>query len=392
MRHTLFLAIALAGCSWTTFDDLGKEAWAQSEDSPNIGSTDYAVAIVGTSPTSSGGQLSVLSSDSVSYSTLVYDSKGGSSVGPNPQRLGQFFITSLGTQPIFVADAAGDCSVAAQASNGTSQYVVVYNACAMSPGATPITSTAAPDAAAYVGSTLVVAAGKDLFVSSANGFLWCDATDDAGAPLMAAGLGGDDANLWVWATSGKLLSYRLSDLSACVATSTMPAMGTPIASATAAVPTTFAPASGATVQVIGTSTSAHRFVVLAGHATQSASGRVFVAEADTTLALVGTPLMADGIQSAAVGQLGTGTYVAVGFPSNETGGTVELHALDTTTGVLNPGIDEKLADAQPDSGEQFGRSLAIVKYNGTNILAVAAKSEVFTYFRMDPIYLETRQK
>lgn len=391
MRY-LLASLALAGCSWTTFDDLGKEAWAQSTQSPNIGSTDYAVAITGTTASTTGGQLSVLSSDTVSYSTLTYDVGGHSALGPNPQRLGQFFITSLGTQPIFVSNGAGECAAVAQASNGSSTYVVVYNGCASAPGATPIQSTAPPDGAAYIGSTLVVAAGANLFVVTNAGVQWCAATDDSGtAPLQASGLGADDANVYAWAAGGKLLSYKLADLMMCVQMSTMPTAGTAVTTGGPPVDTGFMPATGASVQIVGSSTSATEWAVLAGHAPQSATGRVFVANLVAPRGLVGSPYMADGISSMVAGNLGgAGTFVALGFLGNETGGIVEVHALDTTTGALDSAIAEKLADAQAESGEQFGRGLAIMEFNGTNILVVAAKKEVFAYFRT-LLYGETRQ-
>jgi hypothetical protein len=392
MRY-LLASIALAGCSWTTFDDLGKEAWAQSTQSPNIGSTDYAVAITGSTASSTGGQLSVLSSDSVSYSTLSYDPSGKATLGANPQRLGQFFITSLGTQPIFVSNSSGECAAVAQASNGQSTYVVVYNGCASAPGATPIQSAAPPDAAAYIGSTLVVAAGANLFVVTTAGVQWCAATDDTGTtPLQASGLGADDANVYAWAAGGKLLQYKLTDLMTCVQMSTMPTAGTAITTGGgAAVDTGFMPATGASVQIVGSSTSATEWAVLAGHAPQSATGRVFSAKLVAPRGLVGSPYMADGISSSVTGTLGgMGPFVAMGFLGNGTGGIVELHALDTTTGAIDATVAEELADAQADSGEQFGRGLAIMEFNGTNILTVAAKSEVFAYFQT-LLYPETRQ-
>ena len=392
MRTYLFATLALAGCSWTKFDDLGKEAWAQSTQSPSIGSTDYAVAITGTSASSSGGQLSVLSSDSVSYSTLVYDTGGHSSVGPSSQRLGQFFITSLGTAPIFASSAAGDCSAVAQATDGTMTWISVFNGCAALPGATKILNTSTPDAATYIGSSLVVAAAGNLFLVTTAGVQWCTATDDTGTTaLQASGLGGDEANLYAWAAGGKLLAYKLSDLMGCVNMSTMPTAGTAVTTNGPPVDTGFSPATGATVQIVGTSTSTTEWAVLAAHAPQSATGKVFVANLIGSRALVPGSYTADGIASAVTGDLGgIGTFVSMGFPGNPNGGDVEVHAFDTTTGALDASVAEKLSDAQPDSGELFGRGVAIMKFNGTNVLVVAAKSEVFAYFRT-LLYGETRQ-
>lgn len=398
MRY-LLLTAALAGCSWTTFDDLGKTAWAQSTQTPNIGSTDYAVAIVGTTNTSNPGQLSVLSSNTNSYSTLTYDAKGNATLGPSPQRLGQFFITSLGTPPIFVANDAGECSVVAQASNGTSTYIVVYPAC--TPGATaiPVPSPSAPDAAAYLGTTLVVAAGTNIFVIDlASGSTTTPTICSMSEPAL--GLGADATAVWAWTMTGKLVSFARADLlptatMPCTLTSTLPTPTSgPLLAQSAPLMTGFMPASGATVQVLG-SPASKELVVLAGHAPQSSTGTVIVADTTGVSATVpptavGAALSVPGLQSAVAGQLGdAGTFVALGFPSNETNGTVELHALDTTTGALNATVAEKLADSQ-NAVTQYGRSLAIMKFNATSVLVVAAKNEVYAYFRT-LLYGDTRQ-
>lgn len=41
----------------------------------------------------------------------------------------------------------------------------------------------------------------------------------------------------------------------------------------------------------------------------------------------------------------------------------------------------RLYDAQPESNQSFGRALTVATFNGSEILAIGAKDEVFTYFR-----------
>ncbi len=391
MRQLLLLTLA-GGCSWTSFDDLSKQAWAQSTQKPSVGSSNYAVALAGTSPNTAGGQLSVLGTNEVTYSTLVYDTKGGTTVGPSFNLAGAAQIETLTMSPILVSDDVGDCAAVANATPpGGTTTIAAFKGCASQPGSTSLPSALPPDAAAYVGTTLVVAAGPNLYVDMPGGALWCAPGDETNAPVASiAGLGGDDKNVWAWGANGKLYSYALADLMTCALTTAMPAptSGTMIASRITGVATNYTPATGSSVMVVGNSMSTNRFVVLAG---TGASGKVFVVRDDTTVATVGTPLDAANLQAAATGDFGTGTFVALGFPGSSTGGEVELHEINTSTGALNATADKTLADAQPDSGEQFGRALAIMKFNGLNVLAVAAKSEVFAYFRLDPIYPETRQ-
>jgi NADPH2:quinone reductase len=48
-----------------------------------------------------------------------------------------------------------------------------------------------------------------------------------------------------------------------------------------------------------------------------------------------------------------------------------------------------LHDAQPERGQQFGRAVAVMPFNGEPVIAVAADNEVFVYFR-SALYGETR--
>jgi hypothetical protein len=383
MRKAVLL-VALVGCKWTTFDDLANETWVRSTQAQNVGSNDYAIAIAGTTRDASGGRLSVVSNDTPTYSLLLYDAKGVPTLAPNPERLAGDGIT-FGAGPIFLTDATGQFAVVG--SNGS---IVAYWGDAAAPGKSTITSAVAPDVATFAKTSptttaLVIAAGTDLFVLDNSGSRWCSATDDTGAPLAAVALASDDNDVWVWTATGKLISYPGVTLATCVATSQMPAMGTPVTPNAGAFASGFAPGVGATVTIVqGTK----ELVVLAGHADKSTSSSVFVVDA-AALTMVDS-LQTDGLQSAAL----VDTWLALGFPARAVGSTitgqVELHALDATTGKLTQTADEVLNDEQPDANEQFGRSVAAMEFNGTSVLVVAAKSEIFAYFRTQ-LYPETRQ-
>ncbi len=379
MRRALIL-VALVGCKWTTFDDLANETWVRSTQSQNVGSTDYAIAIAGTTKDASGGRLSVISNDTPTYSLLIYDAKGNPTLAPNPERLANDGITSFDQPPIFVTDPSGQFAVV-----GSSGSISVYWGDAEAPGKSTITSGVAPDAATFAKSSLVIAAGTDLFVLDNTGSKWCSASDDTGAPLAAVALAADASDVWVWTQTGKLISYAQATLATCVATSTMPTMGTPVTPNAGAFASGFSPGAGAMVKVVQ---GAKEFIVLAGHADKSTSSAVYVVDA-TALTMTDS-LSTDGVQSATL----VDTWLALGFPGRTVGSTitgqVELHALDGTTGMLTQAADEVLNDEQPDANEQFGRSVTAMEFNGTSVLVVAAKSEVFAYFRTQ-LYPETRQ-
>ena len=386
MKRYLLL-LALVGCKWTDFDDLSKSTWVHSTQSPNIGSTDYAVALAGTTLDPTGGRLSVISNDTPTYSTLIYDAKGNPTLGPNPERLADHNIASLGEQPIFVVDNAGHFAVVAASTSPN--FIAVTSGDAAAPGDTSIQSGLPPDAAAFVGGELVIAAGNNLFVVGANGTKWCTDT-----MLGAIALGADATELYAWQTSGKLIEYSKTALDGCVMMTSSTTAGTTVAPDAGTFDAGFVPGVGAVVQVLPATGSTKELLVLAAHPDKATNGQVIVIDQMTMTKTDSVP--ADGIESAVVGTLGAAgkPYVAIGFPTRAVGSTitgqVELHGLDATTGKLSATDIETLYDDQPDSNEEFGRAVGIMQFNGSQILAVAAKNEVFTYFETLS-YPETRQ-
>src|SRR4029079_7692626 len=72
MRQLILLPLLLVGaCKWTDFDDLADKTWVHSTDKPDIGSTDYGVAIVGVTTQASGGQLAGIRNTRPKTSHLV---------------------------------------------------------------------------------------------------------------------------------------------------------------------------------------------------------------------------------------------------------------------------------------------------------------------------------
>jgi hypothetical protein len=360
MRKLILLPVLLAGaCNWGDFDDLADKTWVHSSDKPNIGSTDYGIAIVGVTTQSQGGQLAILSNDTPNYSTLDYTPDGEASVGPNNQKLGIHFIASLSDPPILITDGAGKIAIVERAIDAGNIAVVLGTANMVNDAPFPSPST--PDAATFAGANVIVAAGSTMYtVTGTSAPTMCTLADTA---FHAAALASDGTTLYVWSQTGEFYSVPVA--SPCAAPgNTFTAMS-------------FMPATGAKVHLVG------NFAVLAGHAMSSTAGQVIVVDT-TTMTQVGTTLMVEGLRSSTVGNYGGTNYIAVGVPSRivdaQTAGQVELHALGTD-GMLDASTALVLNDAQPDANQQFGRQVATMKFNGEEILVVGAKSEIFAYYK-----------
>lgn len=216
-------------------------------------------------------------------------------------------------------------------------------------------------------------------------------------------------DLVVWATNGQLYVY--TDFDAAASKTTDPACNLTTSAtlhAAAATDLGFMPGTGAQLLVDGT------LVVVTGEkigmSTTTNSQESLIAVYDTSPvleippagpALVGAPIDRNdgvGLHAAVLQTYGTQSYVFAGFPqapiNGMTTGVVEILSYDGTNGV-DPQPAQTLYDAQPDENELFGRSLAIMPYEGANVLAVGASNEVFAYFQIvdsggSPIYDDPR--
>jgi hypothetical protein len=360
------LVAASSGCKWTDFDDLADKTWVRATEKPNVGSTQYALGIVGaTTPGAPGGQLSVLSNDVPSYSTLDYSQTGDVAVGPNTQKLGLHFIASLSDPPIFIGDGNGKVAIVERAIDAGNIAVVLGTANAVSDA--PFASTTPPDAAAFVNGNVVVAAGPAFYTVTGMGApTQCTSTD---AMLRVAALDGDNANLWVWTQAGVLGSVPVSALVPCTG-GMLPAFGTTFTT------TGFMPGPGSQLHRIG------NYMILAG---RSSTGMGLVTVVDTqTMQQVGTPLMVPGLESSVLSPAGNEQALALGIPSRSVDGVmagqVEIHAVDAATGTIGS-VLETLNDAQPDGGQEFGRALTTMLFNNQEILVVGGHSEIFAYYK-----------
>jgi hypothetical protein len=372
MRHLnafpFLLLLALGACKWGEFDDLAETTWVHATDDPNIGSTNYATTIVGVSTGTSGGQLAVVSNDVPNYSTLDYSADGSAAVGPNNQKLGVHFIASLSDPPILITDGMGKVALVERAIDAGNIAVVTGPANAVAD--TPFASTNTPDAATFAGTSLVIAAGQTFYTLGGTGIPpACSAMD---ATLKAAAIASNGTNLFVWTTAGVLANIPVTALSPCTG-GMLPAFGTTYTTMS------YMPKIGSRIHLIG------QYAVLAGRGDAAMPSWLVVVDT-TTMTQVAPPLFPGDIKSSAVGVLGGKTYVAIGMPSRSVdglvAGQVELWEIDPATGMIDAaGPKLTLNDAEPESAQEFGRSVTTMKFNGQEILVVGAHNEIFAYYK-----------
>ncbi|HEY5926119.1 MAG TPA: hypothetical protein VIV11_30745 [Kofleriaceae bacterium] len=369
MRTSLFIAalglLSMAGCAWSEFDDLADTTWVRSTDEPNVGSRNYALAIVGLTTGTSGGQLGVVSDDTPDYSTIDYDNDGTDTAGGNDVKLGQHRIAALTDPPLFVTDGNGKIAIAERSTTGGNVAVVFGSATA--PAGIEFAALA-PDAVTFVGADVVVAAGDTFYTLQTAMQVPCKSMDSTFA-VAAMALDSATSTLWVWSKSGAFFGIPSSALTPC--------NGGMLPSAGSTLTTPLMPAAGARVHIVG------NFAVLTAHAPTSRMGQIFVVDLSTVAE--SDTLAVEGLRSSAVAVFGTTTYVVIGVPDRAVGGVVagqvDLFALDTTAGTLTKTPALSLNDAQAESGQLFGRAVTTMKFNDKQILVIAANSEVFAYYK-----------
>jgi hypothetical protein len=389
---------ATSACSWAQFDDLKDDTWVGTTEKPALDSSEYGVAIqrgaLG-SPTASGGSLVVIGTADPTRSQLVYDDRGDSRVASNTVELKTLYgISTLETQPILIADPAGD-DVSLVINSGVNQITMLTGTDQIELHQVFFTPSAV-DAAAYIRAPgapraqPLIASGEFVIATFYAGQpvpqTKCRLTD-GGAAISPRALGavpaGNVDDVLAWGANGKLYKYPSDVFNGCAADQE------PLAS----IDTTFKPARGSQILRLDDT-----HVVLQGH--NDGDGgflQVFQWSAGPpeTLTAVGGAVAQSKLRAAAILDRSDGTYVIAGCPTaavdgdGPAAGEVRLFAVSATTGI-EATATTTLHDAQPEGNQAFGRSVAALPFNGTQVIAVAASNEIFVYFR-SPLYDETRQ-
>ena len=401
MRNQGWLALCLVlggACSWGKFDDLRDEAWVRAVENPDDDSTNWAIAIQrGNRDSTSGGRLAVFGSAQSLFNEIQYNPTGGAEVATNQQKLQSLGIGNLDPQPIVIADPDSD-EIALVSKSGSASIAVLHgvNGTLI---ADPIFGPDIPDAAVYVvapgfgtvaspqPSQPIVAQGDTVYgtfyTKPDTSFQQPACKLAIGAtPISVKALGthrataSDTDDVVVWAASGELLIYDGDIFNGM--------HGTVCASGTANTPlatlaTGFQPGNGSQILALD-----NRYVVLQGHNGGNAHLALYDLEAGPNPAIVGGPRTDSGMVIATLLDTGSSKIVAVGFPAAQVDGTacgqVQAFAVDTTSGIGSTPV-LILHDAQPDQDQSFGRGVATMRFNGRDILVVAANNEVFAYFR-----------
>jgi len=406
MMLTLLAAASLAACKWTEFDDLQNQTWVTSVQKPDVKSTDYGVAI----QRGGDGRLAVIGAGQATYSELVFDAKGGSSLAATTRDLGsQYGITNLGPQPILLADPSTDDIALIVDFGGSSITVLTGAQGALTPRPLSI-SPSTVDAATYmqppnrtdvghVGEVQpvqpLVASGDvvlgTFYANPPSPQPKCKLVDSAAAAtaIQARALGairnGAFDDVLAWGADGKLYRYPGSVFNGCA---TMQAP-------TTSVDTGFMPGHGSQILAIDAT-----HVLLQGHhdADDASLLQVYDVGAAPPVAVGSSVAMLSKLRTAAILDVNGVKYAVAGLPTQSVHGTiaggVQIFKI-TATGVDDLSATP-LSDAQPETNQSFGRAVAVMPFNGKQVIAVAANNEIFVYFRVQladgtTLYDETRQ-
>jgi len=405
MRTTIWLvatASLAVGCKWTDFDDLASETWVDSTEKPEVKSSDYGIAIQRSSRMGDGGRLVVLGAGTATYSELAYNTEGEASFPPTEVSLqAKANVPNIGNSPILIADPSNDnTSLIVPSDNGV---VILFGAQGMltpyqlfgvtapDGGATYMVapSQAAPQPLVAIGDTVYGAVLPSLPAGTSQPT--CKLVDSASptTKLSIKALGvvrnspATTDDVLMWEASGKLYRYPGSVFNGCATQQAQ----------TAVVDTGFMPDTGSQILSIDGGT-----VVLQGHRGDNGVLRVFTSPSAAMIAPLGDGAMVAKLRTAAILDVQSGRYVIAGIPTalveGKTAGQVQLFKIGATgLGTLPVAT---FNDAQPDNNQSFGRGVAAMPFNGSQVVAVAADNEVFVYFRANladgtALYGETRR-
>jgi len=429
----VLVGVASAGaCKWTEFDTLRDDAWVKATTKPDGSkSTNWGIAIIrGKATSASGGTLAVFGSATSRLNEFQFQ-PDGEVKNLDEQNLGDIGIGNLSNEPIVLADPSKDDF--ALITQGSAQQVVVAAGVDSQLFQKIINGAGTVDAAAYViapeldsdaaRSTTrpaqppqpLIASGDTLFGTFFDQMNFqqtsCQIVID-GAPVQIRGIAGirpdptfatDDVAVWtdggdLVVLDGHVFNGGRSGVPAgtllCPGGGAPNGVLDPAAIIGTPVATGFTPGVGTLTQILP---FGDHFAILQGHDQQTSFLALwdFTAAPGTAGALVGSPLSEPGIRSIALFDDGTATFVVAGFPSaiidGVTAGKALIYQVDTATGIDAAQIDT-LNDAQPDDGQQFGRSVAVMEFNGEPIINVAGNNEVYTYFRTPHLYNTDRRQ
>jgi len=395
-------ASSVGGCKWSEFDDLQDETWVGATEKPGVSSSDYGVAIQRGARGGEGGTLVVLGAGQPTYSRLVYNAQGDSSLASGSLELNsQYGIGTLDAQPIMIADPTSD-AVAVAINAGGSSIAVLTGTGQVDLHQVFVTPSTV-EAATYMqpppradAEHLGEAQPVQPLIGSGDFVLGtfyanvprtqpkCKLTQAMaviGIRALGAVASGAVDDVLAWGTTGKLYRYPSSVFNGC--DTVEPVVW---------VDTGFSPGHGSQILALGGG-----LVVLQGHHDSDDTSFLQVYDG-AALTPVGGPVSLPKLRAAAILTRGATSYVIAGYPTavvdGKPAGQVMLFKTSASGLAAQPAMT--LNDAQPDSNQSFGRAVTAMPFNGADVLAVAADNEIFVYFQLKladgtMLYDETRQ-
>jgi hypothetical protein len=405
---SLPLALATAGgCKWTDFDDLQEDTWVTATGKPSNDAANWGVAIARVTRSGSNATLAVLGANEAVYNDVVIGPGGDANITNEVQLNRMFFTGSLPLEPLLVSSAAGDeaslvtgtadSRITIIRSTGSQVTQIVVNGTTMQPGAAtylvPPGAGGAPQPAQIVVSQGDTVFGG-FFENQPNPPPKCKLVDNMAAAVDVRALasyrpmGKTTDDVLVLSAGGKLLAYDGgAAFNGCGTNTQQPVTGLVLDLGFQGAVT------GS--QILTFEEGTDRFALVQAHSDGNKGHLGLYKIGPTAITAVGTARADAGVKSAAVFQPTTGgkRYAVAGFPAEivegVNAGQVLAFELSTTTGIAaTPSLT--LFDAQPDSNQAFGRSVAALPFNGKQIITVAADNDVFLYFRTS-LYEDTRE-
>jgi len=379
VKKIFFLAALAPACAWTQFDDLADSTPARAEEKPDgVKASDYGIIVTGATVPSntSGGTIAVLSAGPGNFSTLQLDPGGKDQNLGDSESLGQHTIDSLTGNAQLLFDGVGSIALVDNSNVGTI-IAVTGNTSGLTVD-TQVGTSAHPIGTAFANGELVVATEpvtgmSNVFSVKGTAVVNCTLNDNLGMPLAAAAIAIDGTKLWAYAKSGAFFGYDLAALDA-------PGTCTSLAP-TSAVAMAGAAMNGGHIDVI-----AGKFAIVTSFdSTTTTTGAVQVVATSPAVALVGSPVAASGVRSAAFATLADKGMVVLGYPNRAdtttTGaGAVDLHAIALDTGVLDATPAQVLTIPGAETNHLFGRSVSTTNYNGKPIVVASATNTVYSYY------------
>lgn len=380
-------------CKWTEFDELAEQTWVHSTERPNSISKNWGVAIQRASASGAGGTIAVVGASEAMFTEVRYSPVGGVEI---PAEVG-VSAGSLPTEPILLAEPGSDnvalvvpAGGGATVLRGTRDMLTEH----------PVPGPATVDGATYMQPASGPPGVLVGYASSVFGVVFaappgtapraCMLTDATGNAIRIAALGtwrnGTADDVIVWGADGLLYRFATTVFDTCAS----PAATEVSAKATMVLPPVEdLDYDGA--QIVSFQIGTRQLAVL--QTADSDNGYLAVVDLDnlTIISERAEPLIRT---VSSVFELDGAFFVAAGYPTDTVegviAGTVRVFAIDETTGIAtSPAM--QLYDAEPESGQLFGRSIAIVPFNNMPTIAVGASNEVFMYFRT-ALYEDTRDR